>query len=45
MGNGQGRWGFRGTSNVVIRLLAEICRPPLPREGEARGPEILGPDE
>lgn len=36
MGNGQGRWGFRGTSNGVIRLLAEICGPLLPREGEAR---------
>lgn len=36
MGNGQGRWGFRRTSNGVIRLLAEICSPLLPREGEAR---------
>lgn len=35
MGNGQGRGGFRRTSNGVIRLLAEICAP-LTQGGQSR---------
>lgn len=46
MGNGQGRGGFRRTSNGVIRLLAEICAL-LTQGGQSKreGPEIAGQRE